>query len=146
MLALTEAVSIARAIAVRSEQRIDGNQEFIGQGLSNIVGAFFSAYASSGSFNRSGVNYEAGARTPMASVFASLFLLVVLLAVAPLAAYLPTAAMAGILFLVAWGLIDFHHIRHIWHTSKAESAILFATLVGTLVNLGPASSSASPCR
>ncbi|NWG31590.1 MAG: sulfate permease [Rhodocyclaceae bacterium] len=135
MLALTEAVSIARAIAVRSEQRIDGNQEFIGQGLSNIVGSFFSAYASSGSFNRSGVNYEAGAKTPLASVFASLALVLILLAVAPLAAYLPTAAMAGILFLVAWGLIDFHHIAHIWHTSKAESAILATTLVGTLVNL-----------
>jgi len=135
MLALTEAVSIARAIAVRSEQRIDGNQEFIGQGLSNIVGAFFSAYASSGSFNRSGVNYEAGARTPLASVFASIFLILVLLVVAPLAAYLPNAAMAGILFLVAWGLIDFHHISHIWHTSRTESAILAATLVGTLFNL-----------
>ncbi len=135
MLALTEAVSIGRAIAVRSEQRIDGNQEFIGQGLSNIVGAFFSAYASSGSFNRSGVNYEAGARTPLASVFASVFLLLVLLIVAPLAAYLPNAAMAGILFLVAWGLIDFHHISHIWHTSRAESAILAATLIGTLFNL-----------
>jgi SulP family sulfate permease len=135
MLALTEAVSISRAIAVRSEQRIDGNQEFIGQGLSNMVGAFFSCYASSGSFNRSGVNYEAGARTPLASIFASLFLVLVLLLVAPLAAYLPTAAMAGILFLVAWGLIDFHHIESIWHTSKAESAILATTLVGTLVNL-----------
>ena len=135
MLALTEAVSISRAIAVRSEQRIDGNQEFIGQGLSNIVGAFFSGYASSGSFNRSGVNYEAGARTPLASVFASIFLVLVLLLVAPLAAYLPTAAMAGILFLVAWGLIDFHHIHAIWHTSKAETAILAATFVGTLINL-----------
>jgi len=135
MLALTEAVSIARAIAVRSEQRIDANQEFIGQGLSNIVGSFFSAYASSGSFNRSGVNYEAGAKTPLASVFATVFLLLVLLMVAPLAAYLPNAAMAGILFLVAWGLIDFHHISHIWHTSKTESAILAATLVGTLFNL-----------
>ncbi|MCX8086522.1 MAG: sulfate permease [Rhodocyclaceae bacterium] len=135
MLALTEAVSISRAIAVRSEQRIDGNQEFIGQGLANIVGSFFSAYASSGSFNRSGVNYEAGAKTPLASVFASLALVLILLAVAPLAAYLPTAAMAGILFLVAWGLIDFHHIKHIWHTSKAESAILATTLIGTLINL-----------
>jgi len=135
MLALTEAVSISRAIAVRSEQRIDGNQEFIGQGLSNMVGAFFSAYASSGSFNRSGVNYEAGARTPLASVFASIALVLVLLVVAPLAAYLPNAAMAGILFLVAWGLIDFHHIRHIWHTSKAESLILTVTLIGTLFNL-----------
>ena len=90
----------------------------------------FSASASSGSFNRSGVNYEAGARTPLASVFASIALVLVLLVVAPLAAYLPNAAMGGILFLVAWGLIDFHHIGHIWHTSKAESAILAATLVG----------------
>ncbi|MBU1237706.1 MAG: sulfate permease [Gammaproteobacteria bacterium] len=135
MLALTEAVSISRAIAVRSEQRIDGNQEFIGQGLSNIVGAFFSSYAASGSFNRSGVNYEAGARTPLASIFASVFLVVVLLLVAPLAAYLPNAAMAGILFLVAWGLIDFHHITHIAHTSRAETVILAVTLIGTLFNL-----------
>ena len=135
LLALTEAVSISRAIATRSEQRIDGNQEFIGQGLSNLVGSFFSAYASSGSFNRSGVNYEAGARTPLATVFASVFLVIILLLVAPLAAYLPTAAMAGILFLVAWGLIDFHHIKAIWQTSKPETAVLWVTLIGTLVNL-----------
>jgi len=135
MLALTEAVSIARAISIRSEQRIDGNQEFIGQGLSNIAGAFFSGYASSGSFNRSGANYEAGAQTPLASIFASVFLVLVLFLVAPLAAYLPTAAMAGILFLVAWGLIDFHHIGAIWGASKAETLILAATLVGTLIDL-----------
>ena len=135
MLALTEAVSIGRAIAVRSEQRINGNQEFIGQGLSNIVGSFFSGYASSGSFNRSGVNYEAGARTPLATIFASIFLVIILLVVAPLAAYLPNAAMAGILFLVAWGLIDFHHISSIWKTSKPESAILWVTIFGTLMNL-----------
>lgn len=135
MLALTEAVSIARAIAVRSEQRIDGNQEFIGQGLSNIAGAFFSGYASSGSFNRSGVNYEAGARTPLATIFASIFLILILLAVAPLAAYLPHAAMAGILFLVAWGLIDVHHITSIWRTSRQESAVLWVTILGTLLDL-----------
>ena len=135
MLALTEAVSISRAIATRSEQRIDGNQEFIGQGLSNLVGSFFSAYASSGSFNRSGVNYEAGARTPLATVFASVFLVLILLMVAPLAAYLPIAAMAGILFLVAWGLIDFHHIGSMWRTSRQEAVILWATLIGTLVDL-----------
>ena len=135
MLALTEAASISRAIASRSEQRVDGNQEFVGQGLSNLVGSFFSAYASSGSFNRSGVNYEAGARTPLATVFASGFLIVILLLVAPLAAYLPNAAMAGILFLVAWGLIDFHHIKAIWSTSKPETAILWVTLIGTLINL-----------
>lgn len=135
MLALTEAVSISRSIAVKSEQRIDGNQEFIGQGLSNLVGSFFSSYASCGSFNRSGVNYAAGARTPMATVYASVFLVLVLLLVAPLASYLPTAAMAGILFLVAWGLIDFHHIASIGKTSLSETVVLWVTLLGTLVDL-----------
>jgi SulP family sulfate permease len=135
MLALTEAVSISRSIATKSEQRIDGNQEFIGQGLSNLIGSFFSGFASCGSFNRSGVNYASGAKTPLATVFASIFLLLILLLVAPLASYLPTAAMAGILFLVAWGLIDFHHIVSIGKTSKAETVVLWVTLIGTLVDL-----------
>lgn len=132
-LGLTEAVSIARSIAVKSGQRIDGNQEFIGQGLSNIVGSFFSAYPSSGSFNRSGVNYEAGARTPLAAAFSAVFLILVLLAVASLAAYLPSAAMAAILFLVAWGLLDFHHIGTIVRTTRSEAAVLGVTFVATLV-------------
>ena len=135
MLALTEAVSISRAVASRSGQHIDGNQEFIGQGLSNLVGSFFSGYAASGSFNRSGVNYAAGARTPMAAVYASLFLVVILLLVAPLAAYLPNAAMAGILFLVAWGLIDTHHIAVLPRISRQETVVLWVTLIGTLVDL-----------
>lgn len=135
MLALTEAVSISRAIATRSGQHIDGNQEFIGQGLSNLVGSFFSGYAASGSFNRSGVNYAAGAKTPLAAVYASLFLVVILLLVAPLASYLPNATMAGILFLVAWGLIDFHHIGQLFRISRQESVVLWVTLVGTLIDL-----------
>lgn len=132
MLGLTEAVSISRAIAVRSEQRIDGNQEFIGQGLSNIVGSFFSAYASSGSFNRSGVNYEAGARTPLAAVLSAIFLLLIVLLVAPLVQFLPVPTMAGILFMVAWGLIDIPQIRNIIRTSLSESTILAVTLLATL--------------
>jgi SulP family sulfate permease len=132
MLGLTEAASIGRALALRSEQRIDGNQEFIGQGLANIAGSFFSAYASSGSFNRSGLNYEAGAKTPLASVFAALMLMVILLVVAPLARYLPIPAMAGILFLVAWGLIDYRAMRTIIRTSRSETAVLAVTLVATL--------------
>lgn len=132
ILALTEAVSIGRAVAVRSGQRINGNQEFIGQGLSNLAGSFFSGYASSGSFNRSGLNYEAGAKTPLASVFAAIFLIVILFAVAPLAAYLPLATMAAILFLVAYGLIDFSYIRSILRTSRSETIILAATFFATL--------------
>ena len=135
MLALTEAVSISRAIATKSGQHIDGNQEFIGQGLSNLFGSFFSSYAASGSFNRSGVNYAAGARTPLAAVFASIFLVIILFLVAPLAAYLPNAAMAGILFLVAWGLIDFHHIGLLPKISRQETIVLWVTLLGTLVDL-----------
>lgn len=132
LLALTEAASIARAVALKSGQRIDGNQEFIGQGLSNLAGAFFSGYASSGSFNRSGLNYEAGARTPLAAAFSAVFLLLIVLFLAPLAAYLPIPAMAGILFVVAWGLVDFHHIGEILRVSRQESVVLLATLLATL--------------
>ncbi len=132
LLALTEAVSIARALAARSGQHVDGNQEFVGQGLSNIAGAFFSGYVATGSFNRSGVNYAAGAKTPLAAMLAGAFLLVLVLFVAPWAQYLPNAAMAGILFLVAWGLIDFDEIIHVLKTSRAESSIMLATFGSTL--------------
>ena len=135
VLALTEAVSISRSIATKSEQHINGNQEFIGQGLSNLAGSFFSGYASSGSFNRSGVNYEAGARTPLAAVFSSAFLLLILFLVAPLAAYLPTAAMAAVLFLVAWNLIDFHHINAILKAHRKEAIVLGVTFFGTVIDL-----------
>ncbi len=132
MLGLAEAVSIARSIATKSEQRIDSNQEFIGQGLSNVIGSFFSSYAASGSFTRSGVNYSAGAKTPLAAVFAALSLMVILLLIAPLTAYLPIASMAGILLLVAYGLIDTHHITSIVRTSRPEAGILTATFLATL--------------
>ncbi len=132
LFALTEAVSIGRALAARGGYRIDGNQEFIGQGLSNVAGAFFSGYVATGSFNRSGVNYSAGARTPLAAIFAGLFLMLIVLLVAPLASYLPKAAMAGILFLVAWGLIDFEEIRHIFHASKRETGVFLVTFLSAL--------------
>jgi SulP family sulfate permease len=135
ILALTEAVAIARSVAIRSDQRIDSNQEFIGQGLSNIAGSFFSAYASSGSFNRSGVNFASGAKTPLAAALSAVFLLLIVLLVAPLAAYLPVASMAAILFIVAWNLIDFHHIGEIFRRHKRERIILLLTFLGTLVDL-----------
>lgn len=132
LFALTEAVSIGRALAARGGYRIDGNQEFIGQGLSNIAGSFFSGYVATGSFNRSGVNYESGARTPLASVLAAVILMGIVLLVAPYASYLPKAAMAGVLFLVAWGLIDFREIRHILHASKRETSVLAVTFFSAL--------------
>jgi len=133
LFALTEAVSIARALAARTGDLVDGNQEFIGQGLSNIAGAFFSGYVATGSFNRSAVNYEAGARTPLASVFSSCMLVLVLLAVAPALAYMPKAAMAGVLYLVAVGLIDVHQIKVIIKASRSDAAVLGVTFLATLL-------------
>lgn len=132
LLGLVEAVSIARSVALKSGQHINGNQEFIGQGLANMVGSFFSSYASSGSFTRSGINYTAGARTPLAAIFAAGSLAIILLLVAPLAAYLPIPAMAGILLIVAWKLIDFHHIHNIIQVSRSEALILATTFFATL--------------
>ncbi|HCS90247.1 MAG: SulP family inorganic anion transporter [Thiohalocapsa sp. PB-PSB1] len=132
LFALTEAVSIGRSLAVRGGYRIDGNQEFIGQGLSNIAGAFFSGYVATGSFNRSGVNFEAGARTPLAAVLAGLLLMAVVLLVAPLASYLPKAAMAGVLFLVAYGLIGMKEIHHIVTASRRETSVLIVTFLSAL--------------
>ncbi len=133
LLGLVEAVSIARSVATRSHQRIDSNQEFVGQGLSNVVGSFFSCYASSGSFTRSGLNFAVGAQTPMAAVYAAVSLGAVLLLIAPLTAYLPMASMAAVLLVVAAGLVDVHHIRTIAKTSRPEAVVLVVTLVTTLV-------------
>lgn len=132
LLGLIEAVSIARSIATKTHQRLDSNQEFIGQGLSNVIGSFFSSYAGSGSFTRSGVNFSSGAKTPMSAIFAAIFLALIVILVAPLAAYLPVAAMGGVILLVAYNLIDTHHIKHILESSKSETSILATTFFATL--------------
>lgn len=132
LLGLIEAVSIARSVATRSHQHIQGNQEFIGQGLSNMIGSFFSSYAGSGSFTRSGINYDSGAKTPMSAIFAALILMCIVLLIAPLTAYLPVAAMGGVILLVAYNLIDFHHIKIIFATNKTETAIFLVTFFSTL--------------
>lgn len=133
LFALTEAVTIARSLALRSGQYIDGNQEFVGQGLSNIIGPFFSSYVATGSFNRSALNYEAGANTPLAAVFAAFFLMLIVVLLAPLTAFLPNAAMAGILFLVAWRLIDVPYIKKITRASRGETFVLTTTFIATLL-------------
>ena len=132
LLGLIEAVSISRSVATKSNQRINANQEFIGQGLSNIAGSFFSSYAGSGSFTRSGINYAAGAKTPMSAIFAALFLMLIVLLIAPLTAYLPVAAMGGVILIVAYNLVDIHHIKSIFKFSKSETAILLTTFLSTL--------------
>ena len=132
LLVLTESITIGRALALKSGQHLDSNQEFIGQGLSNLAASCCSGYVATGSFNRSGVNYEAGARTPLSAVFAGLLLMAIVVFVAPATAYLPNAAMAGVLFLVAWQLIDLKRIIKIFRTSRTEAAILALTITTAL--------------
>ena len=132
LLVLTESITIGRALALKSGQNLDSNQEFIGQGLSNLAASCCSGYVATGSFNRSGVNYEAGARTPLSAVFAGLILMAIVVFIAPATAYLPNAAMAGVLFLVAWQLIDFNRIMKIVRASRTETAILILTITTAL--------------
>jgi len=132
LLGLVEAVSIARSVASKSKQQINGSQEFIGQGLSNIIGSFFSSYAGSGSFTRSGINYDSGAKTPFSAIFASIFLLLIVLLIAPITAYLPIASMGASILLVAYNLVDFHHIKQIFKISLPETSIFLTTFLSTL--------------
>lgn len=132
LLASTEAMAIARALALKRNDSFDANQEFIGQGLANVGGSFFSAYPSSGSFNRSGVNLAANAQTPLAAIGAAVFLLVILIFVSPLAEYLPYAVIAALLLAVAKNLIDMEQIRHEFRSGPQEWIPMVITGVGTV--------------
>ena len=132
LVGLLEAISIGRAFAVRRKEDFNPNQEMFGQGLSNFIGGFFQCYAGSGSFTRSGVNASSGAVTPISGLFASAFLALILLFVAPLVAYIPTAAMAGLIMFVAWKLVDVAELKHILGSKGAETVILVLTLAAGL--------------
>ncbi|MBC7598997.1 MAG: SulP family inorganic anion transporter [Polaromonas sp.] len=132
IVALGQSISIAKAVAARSGQRIDANREFRGQGLSNIIGGFFSSYVSCGSLNRSMPNLEAGARTPLAAVFSAGLLLVLVAVSATLLAQIPMAALAALLLLVAVSLLDLPRWKQIFALSRNEFGVALATLVATL--------------
>ncbi|WP_409419243.1 SulP family inorganic anion transporter [Marinomonas sp. RS-M-Aa-14] len=132
LLGLIEAVSIARAISVRSKQIIDGNQEFIGQGMSNLIGGFFSCYPSSGSFTRSGANFDAGAVSPFSAVYAAIIVALIIAFIPSATSYLPLPAMAGSVLLIAWNLINIKDIIEILKISYAEATILIGTFFSTL--------------
>jgi len=133
MLGLIEAVAIGKSIALKSGQVINGNQEFIGQGLSNMVGSFFSCFMGTGSFGRSGINFESGARTPLSAIFAATTLMLIVLLIAPLAAYLSMPAVGAIILLVAYKLIDTKQAKKIFKASWQESAVLAVTFLSTLL-------------
>ena len=131
-IGLVEAMSIARSIAGQTRQRLNSDQEFVGQGLANIASAVFSGYTCSGSFTRSAVNFAAGGRTPLASAFSGLFTLVAMLAFAPLASHIPLSALAGVLIVTAIGLIDRAEMARIWRSAGSDRIIMVVTLAATL--------------
>ena len=132
IVALGQSISIAKVVAARSGQAVDVNREFRGQGLSNIVGGFFSSYVSCGSLNRSLPNLEAGARTPLAAVFASIWLLLLLAFTAPLLALIPLPAIAALLLVVAWSLFDIPGWRRLWAHGRADFVIAAVTAAATV--------------
>jgi len=132
LLASTEAMAIARAIALRTKDNFNANQEFIGQGLANICGAFFSAYPASGSFNRTGVNLASGAKTPLAAICAVIFLVVLLALLSPLAKHIPYVVIASLLLVVAWNLIDLKQVRHEIHMGPSGWIPMLVTGIATI--------------
>lgn len=132
LVGFMEAISIAKALAAKSKQRIDPNQELVGQGLANLLGSFTQAFPSSGSFSRSAVNFNAGARTGMSSVFTGLIVMLVLLFLTPLLYHLPQAVLAAIIIMAVIGLINFAAVKHAWQASRHDGAAAIVTFVATL--------------
>ena len=131
-IGLVQAAAIGRSLATQTGQQLDSDQEFVGQGLANVAAGIFSGYPVTASFTRSAVNVAIGAKTPLAAVFSGFFVLIALFTLAPLAAFLPMSALAGVLIVTAYGLIDRKELMRIWHGAREDAIIMLVTLLGTL--------------
>ncbi|MGC2165177.1 MAG: SulP family inorganic anion transporter, partial [Gallionella sp.] len=132
LVGFMEAISIAKAMAAKTKQRIDPNQELIGQGLANIVGSLSHAFPVSGSFSRSAVNLNAEAKTGLSSVFASVIVLATLLFLTPLLYHLPQAVLAAVIIMAVIGLINVSAIVHAWQVHRHDGIAAGVTFVGTI--------------
>ena len=132
LVGFMEAISIAKAIAAKTKQRLDPNQELIGQGLSNIVGSMTQAFPVSGSFSRSAVNMNSGAKTGMSSVYTAILVLITLLFLTPLLYHLPQAVLAAIIIMAVIGLVNVEAVKHAWHANKHDGAASIVTFFATM--------------
>ncbi|HEY9051394.1 MAG TPA: SulP family inorganic anion transporter [Gammaproteobacteria bacterium] len=132
LVGFMEAISIAKAMAAKTKDKIDPNQELIGQGLSNIVGSFTQAYPASGSFSRSAVNLNAGAVTGFSSVVTGMIVVITLLFLTPLLYHLPAAVLAAVIMMAVFGLINFEAVKHAWNTSRHDGVAAIVTFICTL--------------
>ena len=132
LLGFMEAISIAKAMATKTRQRLDANQELIGQGLSNIVGSLSMSYPTSGSFSRSAVNISSGAITGFSSVITSVIVAITLLWLTPLLYHLPQATLAAVIMMAVVGLINVKAIKHAWHANKQDGIVALVSFALTL--------------
>lgn len=132
LLGFMEAISIAKAMAARTGQRLNPNQELIGQGLANIIGSLGRSYPVSGSFSRSAVNIQAGAVTGMSSVFTSGVVVIVLMFFTPLLYYLPQSVLAAIIMMAVVSLINVRGFVHSWQAQRYDGVIAVISFVCTL--------------
>ena len=132
MVGFMEAISIAKAMAAQSKDRVNPNQELIGQGMANIFGSFFQAYPASGSFSRSAVNFNAGAKTGFSSVVTAIIVLITLLFLTPLLYHLPKATLAVVVIMAVFGLINIKAVKHIWVANKHDGVAAIVTFVATI--------------
>lgn len=132
LIGFMEAISIAKAMATKTRQKVDANQELIGQGLGNVVGSLFQSYPTSGSFSRSAVNMDAGAITGFSSVVTSLIVVITLLWLTPLLYHLPQATLAAVIMMAVIGLINVRAIRHAWHAQRQDGIVAIVTFALTL--------------
>lgn len=128
-----ESVAVAKKIAAREKYRIDANQELKALGLANIAASVFSGYPVTGGFSRSAVNYQAGARTGLATMITAGLVLVTLLAFTGLFHYLPNAVLAAIVMVAVYGLIDVAEARHLFAVKRIDGWTLALTFLATLV-------------
>jgi SulP family sulfate permease len=133
LLGFMEAISIAKAMAGKTGQRLDPDRELIGQGLANILGSIGKSYPTSGSFSRSAVNLQAGAKTGLSSVFTSFAVVIVLLFFTPLLYHLPQPVLASIIMMAVIGLINVSGFVHAWEAQWYDGLISIITFVCTLV-------------
>ncbi len=132
LIGFTESVSVAQAIALKTKERLDPNKELIGQGIANAVGSFSLSYPVSGSFSRTALNYQAGAKTWLSSFFTSFMVLITLLFFTPLLYYLPKVVLAAIIIISVSTLIDFSKIKPIISVSLYDGIAAILTFFGTL--------------
>ena len=120
LLAYVESVSAARALAQKNGYEIDPRQELLGLGAANLAAGFFQAYPVAGGLSQSSVNDKAGAKTPLALVFASITIGLALMYLTGLLANLPNVVLAAIVLVAVKGLIDIRELRHVWKVSRYE--------------------------